>query len=92
MQLINVELISDVERHDGDGRFKITVRYVDGTEQTRYARAGIGDDALAQWLRDGEHFGEDTHYEGITNPGDVIVVFRHRDGQTIQATFQQALN
>ena len=32
MQLINVELISDAERQDGDGKCKIAVRYADGTE------------------------------------------------------------
>ena len=45
MQLMNVDLIPDDERQDGDGRCQITVRHTDGSRQTLYASDAPGIDA-----------------------------------------------
>ena len=93
MQLINVELISDAERQDGDGKCKITIRCADGTEQTLYARELPGNDVaddcfLAKLIGSGESCPADATVTPSHSATPVIIQFHHpSSGRMPRATF-----
>lgn len=97
MQLINVELIPDPERQDGDGRCKITVRYADGTEQTLYAVELPGNDAeddcfLATLIEADEYLPEARILTPLDGGRELIVQWAaHHNGRMPRVTFYPRL-
>ena len=93
MQLINVGLISDAERQDGDGKCQIAVRYADGTEQMLYARQLPGNDVaddcfLAGLIEANEHLPEARILTPLGGGPELIVQWdAHHNGRTPRVTF-----
>ena len=93
MRLIDVRLIPDAERRDGDGQCRITVRYANGSEQTLYARELPGNDAaddcfLAKLIGAGELCPEDVTVPSSRGGEAIIIQFDHpSSGRKPRVTF-----